>query len=180
LLLPGLLFLTTSEIMPPQYLDNVQESFLLVVDVQVVNLGNDHPNIFTKVHTMKHDIKCVQYSTELVIPASGQQFIKSMVFFNDWPSAHHAQKLIHHLIVWLPIALTCRICHNARYQDTYRTLLYHYILAITPLFLQALPWTHHYHVTCRICHSARYYCIAVKSSVPQGMFVFSIKRLSGG
>jgi hypothetical protein len=35
--------------------------------------------------------------------------------------------------VWLPIALTCRICHNAQYRDTHRTLWYHYILATTPL-----------------------------------------------
>jgi hypothetical protein len=34
--------------------------------------------------------------------------------------------------VWLPIALTCRICHDAQYQDTYRTPKYHYILPITP------------------------------------------------
>jgi hypothetical protein len=34
--------------------------------------------------------------------------------------------------VWLPITLICRICHNAQYRDTNRTLQYHYILAITP------------------------------------------------
>jgi hypothetical protein len=33
--------------------------------------------------------------------------------------------------VWLPIALTCRICHDTQYQDTNRILQYHYILAIT-------------------------------------------------
>jgi hypothetical protein len=34
--------------------------------------------------------------------------------------------------VWLPIALTYRICHDAQYRDTYRTPQYRYILAITP------------------------------------------------
>jgi hypothetical protein len=70
--------------------------------------------------------------------------------------------------VWLPIALTCRIHYGTRYQDTYRTPLCHYILAITPLFLQALPQTHHYRalwmptdllpiaLTCRICHGTQY------------------------
>jgi hypothetical protein len=35
-------------------------------------------------------------------------------------------------VVGLPIALTCRICHDTQYRDTYRTPKYHYILAITP------------------------------------------------
>jgi hypothetical protein len=38
-------------------------------------------------------------------------------------------------VVWLPIALTCRICHDTQYRDTYRTLKYHYLLKL-------LHWTH--------------------------------------
>jgi len=45
----------------------------------------------------------------------------------------------------LPIALTCRICHSTRYWDTCRTPLYQYLLAITPLFLNALHRSHQYH-----------------------------------
>jgi hypothetical protein len=43
-----------------------------------------------------------------------------------------AMRTFPHRGVWLPIALTCRICHNTQYRDTYRTPKYHYILAITP------------------------------------------------
>jgi hypothetical protein len=56
-------------------------------------------------------------------------------------------------VVWLPIALTCRICHSTRYQDTCRTLLYHYLLTIAPIFFEAQHWTHHCHTIATLTDS---------------------------
>jgi hypothetical protein len=57
----------------------------------------------------------------------------------------HAGRVLQECAVWLPIALTCRICHSTQYRDTCRTPLYQYLLAITPLFLDALHRSHQYH-----------------------------------
>jgi hypothetical protein len=66
-----------------------------------------------------------------------------------WLSSHTpsipAIQLYSRCAVWLPIALTCRICHSTRYRDTYRTPLCHSLFAITPLFLDALHRSHQCH-----------------------------------
>jgi hypothetical protein len=87
-------------------------------------------------------------------------------------------------IVWLPIALTYRICHGAPYREAYRTLQYHYILANTPIPRTMTPDSSSHHpintdglltAYMHLCYDAGY---RDACKTPQCYYIFAMTPLS--
>jgi hypothetical protein len=121
--------------------------------VSCVNIVGLLHKILIKEEKAQHE---QSFSSNKGTPLFQYLFAIAPLFLNalHWIHHYHAlsmsmDSLLHTCTiaaVWLAIAWICRIHHRTQYRDPYGTPLYHYLLAIAPIFFEAQHWTHHYHI----------------------------------
>jgi superfamily II DNA helicase RecQ len=61
-------------------------------------MGNDRPNIFMEARTMQHEVGAMKDLTDILVPAPGEDLVKTMVFFNDRATPHKVENLLQRLL----------------------------------------------------------------------------------
>jgi RecQ family ATP-dependent DNA helicase len=81
-------FLATSATLPPQVLENIKKCLHFRSDTQIINVGNDRPNIKFLVTEYQHPMNSFQDLKFLM------DFEKTIVYFNNRPDAERARRYL--------------------------------------------------------------------------------------